>query len=75
MSEDEKRLKFYEGQELLGIFWGPEEYIKVGDVGCIKITVVMQDGLYGDIAWAEAEHEDGTRYMHSLLLVESIQLQ
>ncbi len=75
MPEVEKRLRFHEGQSLMTIAWGPEEFISVGDAGLESITVVMQDGLYNDIPWAEAEYKDGTRYMHSLLLIESVRLQ
>ncbi len=63
-----------QGQEVVGIFWNEEEYIKVGEYDCIRLHVNNLNGEMAGVPWIVAEYSSGKRFMHNAKMLTSIQL-
>ena len=48
------------------------QYVQVGKMGCVSITVVMVDGQMAGVPWALATYDDGDKVLHNIALCESV---
>lgn len=67
-------MKFYEGQQLLSIFWEDGE-IETGKRGHKEIVVVMENGEMAGVPWAEVTKEDGSIYKYNLKMCHGVMVK
>ena len=53
-----KTCKFWDRQEIQGIFWSEGSGLNVGQRHCKKITVVMENGEMAGVAWFHIEYDN-----------------
>ena len=53
-----EKSRFWNGQELQGIFWSEGSGLNVGQRHCKRITVVMENGEMSPVAWFHIEYDN-----------------
>jgi len=67
------KYEFFEGQELVAVWWNEGEAIRAGKGSVVSVKVSMESGQMAGVPWAVVFYDDGSCTKHNLALASGVE--